>query len=133
MVQPDGRPQAFAWWAAEATRKDFLARVGYAIVHSKVLVVDPLSGNPTVVTGSHNFSKSASGKNDENFLVIRGDRALAEAYAVNVFSAWRHYRARVAQGVPWKGLKRDDGWMAGSRSADQGPQDLHLFGFGGIV
>jgi hypothetical protein len=127
VLQPEGRPQPIAWWAAEATRKQFTANIGYAIVHSKVLVVDPLSSQPTVVTGSHNFSESASGENDENFLVVRGDRALAEAYVVNVYSAWRHYRARVAQGVPWEGLKKDDSWMAGSLRARQ--EQSGLWGF----
>ncbi len=117
VIQPEGRPHAFAWWAAEATHNQFKASVGFAIVHSKVLVVDPLSDEPVVVTGSHNFSKAASDKNDENFVVVRGDRALAEAYVVNVFSAWRHYRARVAEGNPYPGLARDDSWMAGSLSA----------------
>ncbi len=114
VIQPEGRPQPLAWWAAEATRGEFKANIGYAIVHSKVLVVDPLSTKPTVVTGSHNFSLPATAENDENFVVIRGDRALAEAYAVNVFSAWRHYRARVASGSPFTGLKKSDKWMAGS-------------------
>ena len=111
VIQPEGRPQPIAWWAAEATRKEFTGNIGFAIVHSKVLVVDPFSAQPTVVTGSHNFSETASGENDENFLVIRGDRALAEAYVVNIYSAWRHYRARVAQGLPWDGLKKDASWM----------------------
>jgi phosphatidylserine/phosphatidylglycerophosphate/cardiolipin synthase-like enzyme len=119
VIQPEGRPHPIAWWAAEATHKEFVGQIGYAIVHSKVLVADPFSAKATVVTGSHNFSTSASGENDENFLVIRGDRALAEAYTVNVFSAWRHYRARVAEGNPWPGLSKDDGWMRGSLRARQ--------------
>ena len=127
VIEPDGRPNAVAWWAAEATRGQFTSQVGYAIVHSKVLVVDPLSDNPTVVTGSHNFSEPASDSNDENFLIIRGDRALAEAYTVNVFSAWRHYRARVADGLPWPGLKKDDGWMAGSLRARRAQAGLWGF------
>lgn len=114
VIEPDGRPNAIAWWAAEATHKDVRANIGYAIVHSKILVIDPLSEQPTLVTGSHNFSTNASTKNDENFLVIKGDRALAEAYLVNVFGAWRHYRARVASGNPFPGLRTSDSWMAGS-------------------
>lgn len=114
VIQPEGRRNAFAWWAAEATRGDFKANIGWAIVHSKVLVADPFSSNPVVVTGSHNFSISASDKNDENFVVVRGDQALAEAYVVNIFSAWRHYRARVAEGNPYPGLRPDASWMQGS-------------------
>jgi hypothetical protein len=96
VVQPEGRTQATARWAAEITRQQFLHNVGHAIIHSKVLVVDPFGDHPIVVTGSHNFSKSASSANDENFIVVRDDPALAEAYAVNVDSAWRHYAYRVA-------------------------------------
>jgi phosphatidylserine/phosphatidylglycerophosphate/cardiolipin synthase-like enzyme len=97
VVQPEGRAQTTARWAAEITRQQFLHNVGHAIIHSKVIVVDPFGDHPIVVTGSHNFSKSASSANDENFIVIRDDPALAEAYAVNVDSAWRHYAYRVAQ------------------------------------
>ncbi len=95
VVQPEGNPHPTAWWAAETTHKQFKANIGNAIIHSKVLVVDPFSEDPTVVTGSHNFSTNASTKNDENFIVIRGDRQLAEAYAVNIQSAWQHYAPRL--------------------------------------
>jgi hypothetical protein len=93
-VQPEGMKHPAASWAVETTREQFLDEIGHAIIHSKVLIVDPFSDDPTVVTGSHNFSISASQSNDENFVVIRGDRALAEAYAVNAESAWRHYAGR---------------------------------------
>jgi phosphatidylserine/phosphatidylglycerophosphate/cardiolipin synthase-like enzyme len=95
VVQPSNFQHVAAGWAVETTRGQFLGHVGHAIIHSKVLVVDAFSDHPTVVTGSHNFSISASEKNDENFIVVRGDRALAEAYAVNIESAWRHYAARI--------------------------------------
>ena len=97
VIQPEGMDHPAAGWAVEATRSQFAGNVGHAIIHSKVLLVDPFSDDPTVVTGSHNFSLSASSENDENFVVVRGDSALAEAYAVNVQSAWRHYAGRTAQ------------------------------------
>jgi phosphatidylserine/phosphatidylglycerophosphate/cardiolipin synthase-like enzyme len=100
VVQPEGNDHPTAYWAAETTHQQFLSGIGYAIIHSKVLVVDPFSDDPTVVTGSHNFSKSASAENDENFIVIKGDKVLAEAYAVNVDSAWRHYANRIANAHP---------------------------------
>jgi hypothetical protein len=100
VVQPQGFAHAAAGWALETTRKQYLGHFSTAIVHSKVLVVDPLSTSPTVVTGSHNFSLNASESNDENFVVVRGDRALAQAYAVNVESAWRHYAARIGHAHP---------------------------------
>jgi PLD-like domain len=99
VVQPEGKANPTAHWAAETTRGQFGA-IGHAIIHSKVLVVDPLSDAPTVVTGSHNFSISASEDNDENFIVVRGDKKLAEAYAVNVQSAWRHYAGRMPNPHP---------------------------------
>jgi phosphatidylserine/phosphatidylglycerophosphate/cardiolipin synthase-like enzyme len=59
-----------------------------------VIVIDPNGDNPVVITGSHNFSASASQKNDENMLIISGDRALAKAYAINVQSVFDHYNFR---------------------------------------
>src|SRR5262249_50565834 len=94
VIEPKAIEHAFAYRAAEVTRKQFLAGVGHAIIHSKVIVVDPFSNDPTIITGSHNFSASASSKNDENFIIVRGDRALAEAYTVNIIAAWQHYRWR---------------------------------------
>jgi phosphatidylserine/phosphatidylglycerophosphate/cardiolipin synthase-like enzyme len=56
IIQPEGVKHRFAKFAEEVTRKEFLANVGHAIIHSKVLVIDPFSKDPTVITGSHNFS-----------------------------------------------------------------------------
>jgi phosphatidylserine/phosphatidylglycerophosphate/cardiolipin synthase-like enzyme len=100
------------------TRKTFLSQIGHAIVHSKVLVIDPLSDDPVVVTGSHNFSAPASEKNDENLVIIRGHKKLATAYATYVMSVYQHYRFRsyvretLAQGKkPWSYLDDDDKWL----------------------
>lgn len=94
VVQPGAMRHPAAGWAAEVTRQQFKQGIGFAIIHSKILLVDPFGDHPVVVTGSHNFSPSASQGNDENFVVVHGDRTLAEAYAVNIQSAWRHYAAR---------------------------------------
>jgi phosphatidylserine/phosphatidylglycerophosphate/cardiolipin synthase-like enzyme len=102
VIQPQGRAHPAASWAIETTRSQFLSGIGFAIIHSKVLVVDPFSSDPAVVTGSHNFSGAASTTNDENFMIVRGERALAEAYAVNIDSAWRHYASRA--GNPYRGI-----------------------------
>lgn len=94
VVQPGAMRHPAAGWAAEVTRQQFKQGIGFAIIHSKILLVDPFGDHPIVVSGSHNFSPSASHDNDENFVVVHGDRALAEAYAVNIQSAWRHYASR---------------------------------------
>jgi phosphatidylserine/phosphatidylglycerophosphate/cardiolipin synthase-like enzyme len=118
IVQPQGIKPGLAEWLGETTRKDFLAQVGHAIVHSKVLVIDPFSNNPIVVTGSHNFSASASKKNDENFLIIRGHKALAAAYAAHVMAVYSHYRFRsyvrqciVEHKKPFSYLDDSDKWF----------------------
>ncbi|MBV9353210.1 MAG: hypothetical protein JOZ23_17025 [Mycobacterium sp.] len=131
VIQPEGIAHPFANFAAEVTRQQFLANIGHAIIHSKVLVVDPFSDQPTVVTGSHNFSELASKSNDENFLIIKGDNALAEAYAVNIMAAYDHYRWRAhlsRETKPFNGLRDDDSWMA-PKLADES-KDLHFWGVG---
>ena len=45
-------------------------------MHHKVIVVD----EETVITGSYNFSKNAEERNNENLLIIKGNREIAAAY-----------------------------------------------------
>ena len=45
-------------------------------MHHKVITID----GETVVTGSFNFSRNAAETNDENLLILVGNRALAQAY-----------------------------------------------------
>lgn len=118
VLQPQGVEVDFGSFIAEVTRRTFLSQIGHAIVHSKVLVIDPLSANPVVVTGSHNFSTPASKKNDENLVIVRGNKKLAIAYACYVMSVYQHYRFRsyvrdmLAQGKkPWSYLDDDDQWL----------------------
>jgi len=118
VLQPQGVDVDLGAWISEVTRRDFLSQIGHAIVHSKVLVIDPLSKDPVVVTGSHNISAPASEKNDENLMIIRGHKKLAMAYAVQVMSVYQHYRFRsyvretLAQGKkPWSYLDDDDQWL----------------------
>jgi phosphatidylserine/phosphatidylglycerophosphate/cardiolipin synthase-like enzyme len=93
IVQPVGL-HSVGKWAAEVSRGQFLNQVGFAIVHSKVIVIDPNGDKPVVITGSHNFSASASGKNDENLIIIEGNAALAKAYAVECQAVFDHYNFR---------------------------------------
>lgn len=122
IIQPEGIAHPFASFAAEVTRKQFLGSIGHAIIHSKVVVVDPFADDPVVITGSHNFSASASAKNDENFLIVKGDRELAEAYAVNILGAYAHYRYRAylqQTDKPFNGLKDNDAWLAPRLAAER--------------
>jgi phosphatidylserine/phosphatidylglycerophosphate/cardiolipin synthase-like enzyme len=51
--------------------------------HNKVMVIDGDTANPAIVTGSMNFTYSGQFKNAENVLILRGNKALAEAYGAN--------------------------------------------------
>ena len=79
---------AFGAWEAE------LNKAGFAIIHDKILVIDPFSDDCIVVTGSHNLGYRASHNNDENMVVVRGHRSLAEAYACHVLDVYDHYAWR---------------------------------------
>lgn len=120
VVEPEG-VKGLPGWVDEVTRADFILGqggvIGHAIVHSKILVIDPFT-KPVVITGSHNFSLSASNANDENLLIVKGNKALAERYAVNIMSGYQHYRWRAylreckAKGIsPWHGLKKTPVWQ----------------------
>jgi phosphatidylserine/phosphatidylglycerophosphate/cardiolipin synthase-like enzyme len=134
IVQPRGA-NAFAHWAATVARHEFLTMqggvIGYAIVHSKLIVIDPFT-RPVVITGSHNFSGNASTANDENFAVVRGNAELAASCAAHVMAVWDHYRWLALLGQtqapaqpaarPLSGyLAEGDGWLAGKlrRSAPE--------------
>jgi len=113
---PDGKthdlPQRAIWWpggdkskvamvrAAAVTiqtgdLKPELLSAGHAIIHDKIVVIDPMDPEKcAVVTGSHNLGYKASYQNDENLLIIRGNQALAIAYAVHVLDVYDHYVTR---------------------------------------
>jgi phosphatidylserine/phosphatidylglycerophosphate/cardiolipin synthase-like enzyme len=90
----------------------------FAMVHSKVVLVDPLGDHPVVLTGSHNLGPKASGTNDENLLIIRDAPGLAGAYAANIMAVYNQYRWRFRRQTQpknkrWKGLKDTDTWQQG--------------------
>jgi phosphatidylserine/phosphatidylglycerophosphate/cardiolipin synthase-like enzyme len=77
-------------WVKEGLR----GQRGNLLVHLKAVVVDFTSDHPVVISGSHNLSKAASDGNDENFLIIRGDRDLADRYGLEILRFYEHYRFR---------------------------------------
>ena len=100
---------AFGGWEAE------MQKYGFAIIHNKIVVIDPFSDNCTVVTGSHNLGFRASHNNDENMLIVRGHRGLAEAYACHVLDIYDHYAWRywlkTNPEIFGKPLEPDDKWQ----------------------
>jgi phosphatidylserine/phosphatidylglycerophosphate/cardiolipin synthase-like enzyme len=72
-----------------------LLTIGHAIIHDKIVVIDPMSKTDcVVVTGSHNLGFKASYANDENMMIIRGNQPLALAYAAHVLDVYDHYKFR---------------------------------------
>jgi hypothetical protein len=63
-------------------------------VHAKVLVIDPLSDDPLVCSGSANFSKNSLTANDGNMLLVRGNTRVADIYMTELDRIFRHFRAR---------------------------------------
>lgn len=63
-------------------------------IHTKILLVDPLSDDPLVISGSANFSRNSLVNNDENMLVIRGDRRAADIYLTEFDRIFRHFHFR---------------------------------------
>jgi phosphatidylserine/phosphatidylglycerophosphate/cardiolipin synthase-like enzyme len=93
-----------------------LNSAGHAVIHDKILVVDPFTDNCVVVTGSHNLGYTASYNNDENMAIIRGHRAIAEAYAAHVLDiydhyAWRFWLEQKNYDAAWTFLTPNDGWQ----------------------
>jgi phosphatidylserine/phosphatidylglycerophosphate/cardiolipin synthase-like enzyme len=62
------------------------------MIHSKVIVIDPLGTNPVVMTGSHNMGPKASLSNDDNLVIIEGASGLATEYAVYIMNVYGHYK-----------------------------------------
>ncbi|HEY9787013.1 MAG TPA: hypothetical protein V6D17_16595 [Candidatus Obscuribacterales bacterium] len=67
----------------------------HAIIHSKVIVVDPFGEDPWVVgAASDNLGLKAGMQNDETTLFIRGNRPLAIAYFVHIMDVYSHFMWR---------------------------------------
>jgi phosphatidylserine/phosphatidylglycerophosphate/cardiolipin synthase-like enzyme len=92
-----------------------------AIIHDKIVVIDPRSPECTVILGSHNLGFKASYSNDENLLIVTGDQELAAAYAVHILDVYDHYRFRAIDSElkrkgkkGWSGfLDTNDHWQKG--------------------
>ena len=88
VVAPAGIMKDVEHWIRE------IYKAGHAIVHDKIIVIDPFSDRCVVGTGSHNLGFKASYNNDENLLIVRGHQKLAEAHAAHIADVYEHYRWR---------------------------------------
>ena len=95
-------------------KENMKGQKGNLLVHTKAVVVDFTSDRPTIISGSHNLSTSASNGNDENYLIIRGNTDLADRYGLELLRFYEHYRFRYfAKKIELKQvspLAVDDSW-----------------------
>jgi hypothetical protein len=102
----------FSFWENELLKASPGA---HAIIHDKIVVIDPMSADCVVVTGSHNLGYRASCNNDENLLIVHGHQGLAQSYAVHVMDVYDHYRFRYLQQQhgdhAFTGLEPTDAWQ----------------------
>jgi phosphatidylserine/phosphatidylglycerophosphate/cardiolipin synthase-like enzyme len=76
-------------------KEEHFRKTGHVFfVHLKVLLVDPLTTDPLVCTGSANFSKPSLSSNDENMLLVRGNTRVADIYLTEFDRLLRHFYFR---------------------------------------
>jgi phosphatidylserine/phosphatidylglycerophosphate/cardiolipin synthase-like enzyme len=79
---------------------------GNILIHDKIVVVDFTSDSPVVINGSHNYSNAASASNDENYLIVHGNTAMADCLGVEVMRLYDHYRFRFVSKPPPSAAKK---------------------------
>lgn len=118
------KDDAFGQWEAE------LNQAGHAVIHDKIVVIDPFADDCIVITGSHNLGYKASYNNDENLAIIRAHRAVAEAYAAHCLDVYDHYAWRywlqTNPNTAWHSLASDDSWQNSYFSADNQVKSAEL-------
>ena len=85
-------------------------------VHNKFMLVDPLTEDPIVIAGSANFSDASTRRNDENMVVTRGNKRVADIYLGEFMRLFSHHAFR--ESLQWrdpadppKPLRTDDWWL----------------------
>jgi phosphatidylserine/phosphatidylglycerophosphate/cardiolipin synthase-like enzyme len=89
-------------------------------IHTKYLLLDPLGDKPVVITGSANFSDASTRRNDENMLVIQGNKSVADIYLGEFMRLFKHFQFRAVAAAARNQLAEadsgfldeSDGWRA---------------------
>jgi phosphatidylserine/phosphatidylglycerophosphate/cardiolipin synthase-like enzyme len=63
-------------------------------VHTKIMMLDALGSDPLIFSGSANFSPPSLLSNDENMLLIRGDKTVADIYVTEFMRLFNHFYFR---------------------------------------
>lgn len=108
------RTNKFDGWVKESL-SNLNTNVKY--IHNKFMLVDPLSDDPIVIAGSANFSNASTTNNDENMIVIRGNKRVTDIYLGEFMRLFSHHSFR--ESLQWrtpdeqpKPLIPDDSWVA---------------------
>lgn len=80
-------------WLGEASSAELFYN-GVNYIHNKVILIDPLTEDPIIITGSANFSENSILRNDENTIVIRGNKEVADLYFTEFARIFNHYSSR---------------------------------------
>lgn len=98
-------------WAKETSTRGMKLNEHVAYIHSKFLLVDPLGDDPVVVTGSANFSVASTNTNDENMIIIRGNKRVADIYFTEFNRLFNHYYFRSVYNKTKEQKRNDDGTL----------------------
>ncbi len=107
-------------WARETNNAALKLNTHVSYIHSKFLLVDPLGADPIVVTGSANFSTASTNDNDENMILVRGNKRAADIYFTEFNRLFFHFYFRsVVEATGRSGhtdnasrfLDETDGWL----------------------
>ena len=84
---------AFEDWLRERFQAERLSGLNKNVkfIHTKYALIDPLSDDPIVISGSANFSDASTRRNDENMLIIRGDKRVADIYLGEFMRLFNHF------------------------------------------
>jgi phosphatidylserine/phosphatidylglycerophosphate/cardiolipin synthase-like enzyme len=63
-------------------------------IHAKTIVIDPWGDDPKVLIGSANFSEASCNDNDENAMLITGNKRLSSVIATEFMRMYDHYKSR---------------------------------------
>jgi phosphatidylserine/phosphatidylglycerophosphate/cardiolipin synthase-like enzyme len=81
-------------WARETNTQELGLNQHVFYIHSKLMLIDPLGDDPIVVSGSANFSSASIAGNDENMVIVRGERRVADIYLTEFNRLFNHYYFR---------------------------------------
>ena len=124
-------------WVRETNMKKLGITSFVNYIHSKFLIQDALGNDPIVITGSANFSPPSTNSNDENMIMIRGDKRVADIYFTEFNRLFNHYYFRaVVQELANKKVKvdkkryylgEDDSWTLAYKSGSLRFKRVELF------